>query len=67
MRRKIEHYINLLKKNNGYIAIETIIISGMILGLGALTLGGFGDNSSSLVNVSNNTITHTNNLFNSLK
>ena len=48
---------NILKKiKPGYVSLEVVIIGGLIVGIGAATIGLFGDSSLTQVNNSVNTI-----------
>lgn len=53
----MEFLMNLLKKNNvGHVSIEVVVIGGLIIGFGAMTIGSFQDISVTQVNNSNSTI-----------
>jgi Tfp pilus assembly protein PilV len=38
--------INTLRKNSGYVSIETVIVAGLIIGLGALSISSFQTSSN---------------------
>jgi hypothetical protein len=51
----LNHLINFLRKrNDGYVSIEVVIIGGLIVGFGALTIDGFHQTGSKQVQ---NTVT----------
>lgn len=54
MRRAI-HFLR--KKNNGYISIESVIIAGLVVGLGAGTIGVLHNTGEIQVATANTTIT----------
>ena len=37
----MQKVVNKLRKNEGYVSIETIIVAGLIIGLGALAISAF--------------------------
>ncbi|WCK57691.1 hypothetical protein PP175_27020 (plasmid) [Aneurinibacillus sp. Ricciae_BoGa-3] len=37
----MQKVINSLRKNSGYVSIETVIVAGLIIGLGALSISAF--------------------------
>lgn len=50
--------INFMRKNTkGYISINTVIIGGLIVGAGAVTIGLFQDNSLIQINNANTAVT----------
>ncbi|WCK57692.1 hypothetical protein PP175_27025 (plasmid) [Aneurinibacillus sp. Ricciae_BoGa-3] len=37
----MQKVMNKLRKNGGYVSIETVIVAGLIIGLGALSISAF--------------------------
>lgn len=45
----MEKMINILRKKEGYVSIETIIVAGLVIGLGAISLGSFRTTTSGVM------------------
>lgn len=53
----MKHVLNFLRKrNDGYVSIEVVIIGGLVVGLGALTIDSFHKTGTVQVNNSVNTV-----------
>jgi hypothetical protein len=37
----VQKVMNFMRKNSGYVSIETVIVAGLIIGLGALSISSF--------------------------
>jgi F0F1-type ATP synthase membrane subunit c/vacuolar-type H+-ATPase subunit K len=37
----MQKVMNFMRKNSGYVSIETVIVAGLIIGLGALSISSF--------------------------
>ncbi len=55
----MERLVNTLRKNMGYISIETVIVAGLIIGLGALSISAF---QTSANGVTSKALTEVNNI-----
>lgn len=53
---KMEKFINSMKKREGYISIETIIVAGLVIGLGAVAIGNFQSSGNEVVKKATDTV-----------
>ncbi|WCK57689.1 hypothetical protein PP175_27010 (plasmid) [Aneurinibacillus sp. Ricciae_BoGa-3] len=42
--------VNTLRKNSGYVSIETVIVAGLVIGLGALSISAFQTSANGVTN-----------------
>lgn len=54
----MQKVMNVMRKNSGYIAIEAVIVAGLVLALGALSLSKF---NTSAVQVTDSALTKVQN------
>ena len=59
MRKMLE----MIKNSKGYISIETVIVAGLIIGLGVFTISAFQTSSVSVANKALNNIKTANNSY----
>jgi Tfp pilus assembly protein PilV len=57
----MQKVLNFMRKNSGYVSIETVIVAGLIIGLGALSISSF---QGSANGVTGKALTQVNNVQN---
>lgn len=61
-----ERIVNALRKKEGYISIETIIVAGLIIGLGAVSIGNFQTSANGVVDTATTTVSNVQQRYNQL-
>lgn len=62
----IQKTVNRLRKNNGYISIETVIVAGLVIGLGAIAIASFQTSANHISQTSIGQINGVENSFSNL-
>ena len=63
----MQKVINKLRKNEGYVSIETIIVSGLLIGLGALAVSAFQNSADGITTRALNQVEGVQNNYDALK